>query len=901
MNTSFGNIKAIARRELAGYFSSPVAYVFIVIFLLLTGFFTFMIGDFFERGQANLDSFFMWHPWLYLFLVPCVGMRLWAEERRVGTIELLLTKPVTVWQAVVGKFLASWIFLGLSLALTFPVVITINYLGAPDNGVVIGAYLGSLLMAGAYLAISCMTSAMTRNQVISFILSVVICLFLVLCGYPPVTSLLTRMDKPWVVDLVSSLSVMTHFQPFSTGLVDTQDVLFFLLIIAFALFANGVIILNHQASSDRLMRRKTFERIIYSAGGVAAMFVVMLSAYIVAGAFKARIDITADREHTLSTGTKRILDSLDSRVTIRFYCTESGNSMPPQLKAYAQRVEDMLHEYERESKGHIKVEQLDPQPDSEAEDSARVDGVDGRPTGPFGSDKIYMGIAVSLLDQKFVLPWLSPDRERLLEYDLSRAIDRVTSPSRPVLGVMTVLPVWGGAQDPLMRPGQGGAQEWAFITELKKDFTVRAVPMTATNIDSDINVLLVADPVDISDMAQYAIDQFVLRGGKLLAFLDPHAYFDQTHGSQNFFVEGDNAARSSLPDLLKAWGLDMNIDKVVADTSFASRNMQTGDSMPTLLMVTQDGINQTDVITAEIDNLVFPFAGAFTGKAADGLAETVLVNSTPDSDLVDTLIAAGNSQQILENFKPSHTEYPLAVRLAGKFRTAFPDGRPSENGGNVPDPAQLKTASRDSEVVLVSDSDLLNDHVSVKVQNIMGHRLVSPMNGNLNFVQSLVEELAGDDNLISSRSRANMGHPFTRVKTMEANAGKQLQAKVRELETQQRNMDQKIKELQAAGEGNQSTILSPDQQQELAQYQQSMARINKELEQVRGKLRKDTEALEFKTKLINIGAMPLLVALSGLALAVVRTRRRMPRKLPARPMRISERPAAVSQEIGASK
>ncbi|MGH7981491.1 MAG: Gldg family protein, partial [Limisphaerales bacterium] len=348
------------------------------------------------------------------------------------------------------------------------------------------------------------------------------------------------------------------------------------------------------------------------------------------------------------------------------------------------------------------VEKLDPQPDSEAEDSARVDGVDGRPTGPFGSGKVYMGIAVSLLDQKFVLPWLSPDRERLLEYDLSRAIDRVASASRPVIGVMTVLPVWGDAPDPLMRPGQSGAPEWAFITELKKDFTVRAVAMTATNIDRDINVLLVADPVDISDSAQYAIDQFILRGGKVLAFLDPHAYFDQTHGAQNFLVEGDNAARSSLPDLLKAWGLDMDLDTVVADTSFASRNMQTGDSMPTLLLVTQDGINQTDAVTAEMDNLVFPFAGAFTGKPAEGLTETVLVKSSPDSDLVDTLIASGGSQQILENFKASHVEYPLAVRLTGTFKTAFANGKPCGNG-TVPDAAQLRTGARRSEVVLVSD------------------------------------------------------------------------------------------------------------------------------------------------------------------------------------------------------
>lgn len=245
---AIANIKTVAKRELGGYFSSPVAYVFLVIFLLLTGFFTFtMEGNFFQMGQASLDSFFKWHPWLYLFLVPCVGMRLWAEERRVGTIELLLTKPITAWQAIVGKFMASWLFLGLALALTFPVFITVNYLGSPDNGLIIGAYIGSFLMAGTYLAISCMTSAMTRNQVVSFIISVVICLFLVLCGFPPITNLLTRMDKPGLVDLVSSFSVMTHFEPFAKGLLDSRNVIFFLLVIGFSLFTTGVIIRSHRA------------------------------------------------------------------------------------------------------------------------------------------------------------------------------------------------------------------------------------------------------------------------------------------------------------------------------------------------------------------------------------------------------------------------------------------------------------------------------------------------------------------------------------------------------------------------------------------------------------------------------------------------------------------------------
>jgi ABC-2 type transport system permease protein len=247
MNT-LANIKTITKRELGAYFTSPLAYIFIVIFLLLCGFFTFMVGGFFERGEASLGRpFFDWHPWFYLFLVPAVGMRLWAEERRVGTIELLLTMPITTWQAIVGKFLASWLFLGLALLLTFPIVITVNYLGSPDNGVILSGYIGSWLMAGAYLAISCITSAMTRNQVVSFIVSVVICLFFILAGFPPVIRLVEGWAGSWLVDAIASFSVITHFDGFQKGVLDSRDVLFFLSLIGFSLFTTSVVLRGHRA------------------------------------------------------------------------------------------------------------------------------------------------------------------------------------------------------------------------------------------------------------------------------------------------------------------------------------------------------------------------------------------------------------------------------------------------------------------------------------------------------------------------------------------------------------------------------------------------------------------------------------------------------------------------------
>ncbi len=245
--SSLGAIWAVAKREMTGYASSPVAYVFVVIFLLLAGFFTFMVGGFFERGQAGLDSFFGWHPWLYLFLVPAVGMRMWAEERRLGTVELLLTMPITPWQAILGKFLAYWLIVGLALLLTFPLVVTVNSLGAPDNGVIAASYVGSFLLGGAYLAITSMTSALTRNQVVSFILAVVVCLFLVLCGWPPVLELLRGRVSPEVADFVAGFSLMAHFENIQKGVLDSRDLLYFVSVMVFSLFTTNVILRTHRA------------------------------------------------------------------------------------------------------------------------------------------------------------------------------------------------------------------------------------------------------------------------------------------------------------------------------------------------------------------------------------------------------------------------------------------------------------------------------------------------------------------------------------------------------------------------------------------------------------------------------------------------------------------------------
>lgn len=245
---SANNIFAVLKREFAGYFQSPVAYVFLIIFLLLLGFFTFHVSRFFEMGQADLRSFFQWHPWVFMFLIPAVAMRLWAEERHLGTIELVLTLPVTVTEVLLGKYMAAWLFIGIALALTFPMVLTVLYLGSPDMGAVLCSYVGSFLLAGAFLSVGIMTSSLTRSQVISFILAVVICLFFILAGYPPITDLLSGWAPIWLVNLVSELSFLTHFASIERGVLDIRDLMYYLSVIFFMLFTSFVVIQSRKTT-----------------------------------------------------------------------------------------------------------------------------------------------------------------------------------------------------------------------------------------------------------------------------------------------------------------------------------------------------------------------------------------------------------------------------------------------------------------------------------------------------------------------------------------------------------------------------------------------------------------------------------------------------------------------------
>jgi gliding motility-associatede transport system auxiliary component len=628
--------------------------------------------------------------------------------------------------------------------------------------------------------------------------------------------------------------------------------------------------------------KKGFETLLYSTVGVVAMFVVIVAFNFIAARAKQRIDLTAERAYTLSPGTKRILAKLDTPVQVRFYCTRGETSMPMALKTYAQRVEDLLGEYRQASKGLIEIQKLDPEPDSDAEDSAKLDGIEGQmlQTG----ERIYLGLSVSMLDQKEAIPFLTPDRERLLEYDISRAVSRVMTSEKPVVGVMSPLPVMGRMNPMMMQMGQRGEPAWALMNELKGDFTVKEVPVTEEKIPDDVKVLLVIHPRGIADSAMYAIDQFVLRGGKLIAFLDPLCVLDRQAGMMGM----PGSPPSSLDKLLKAWGLSFETSKVVADMNFLGRSRQ--GRAPGVLALNEQAMNKDDVLTADADNLFMIFPGAFSGTPADGLKESVLLHSSKNSQLVEPMTAQMAGEEIIKNFNPSGTEYSLAVRLTGKFKSAFPEGKPKPAapepapGENKPEekkdkPAEqgLKESSQETTVVLVGDADMIQDQACVQeVQNPFGgERMFMPANGNLAFAQGAVEQLSGDSNLIAVRSRASRERPFTVVAKMQADAEAAYRSKIKELETSLADTERKLNELQRAKtqEAGQRFILSPEQQKEIVEFRKKEADVKVQLKQERKKLRAEIDSLENRIKWLNIAGMPALVAVAGVAIAVVRRRR----------------------------
>ena len=850
------NIKAIFKREFKAYFDSPVAYVFLVAFLVLIGFMTFGVAMFYERRQADLTPFFFWHPWVYLLLVPAATMGTWADERRNGTAELLLTLPITVTQALVGKFLAAWAFISIGLALTFPVAITAGYLGAPDWGVVVCGYLGSFLMAGAAAAVGVFASTLSRASVIGFVVSLALVFALMIVGFDPVTTAVANWGVPSaIVNGLASCSLLTHFEALRRGVVDLADIGYYVGMIVFMLAAAKTVTDGRRGASK-------------GAAGLVLLAAIVVAADVILANLPLRADLTAERFYTLSDGSKAVLAKLDQDVTLKYYVSSSSADMPMQLKTYAARVQNLLKEYERAAGGHVVLEAYDPKPDSDAEEWAQRYGIEPQTVNPFGSP-IYFGVVAVCGDNEQTLAQLSPRTESTLEYDVTRLVTRVAWPEKPVVGVMTsLLDVLGGGQmNPMMmQMGQRPPEGWAAFAELGKDYEVRTVATDVASIDDDVKTLVLLHAKDLSDKALYAIDQFVLRGGKLIACVDPFSIKDMIASRQKqnpmmMQMGGGQDGPSTLGKLFDAWGVKFDTSKVTGDLEAATKlnNGQGGvDDNPAFLSLTQANMDQGDLLVSRLTQVMFPFAGAFVfeKKGMDLTFTPVITTSKENSCSVDKMsVQFGGG---MKDMIPDGHARVLAARLSGTFKTAFPKGPDGTND------VSKALAEGKGTVLLFADSDFLADDFCVRMMKTPFGSIPQLINDNLTLFSNVIEQFAGREELIGVRSRGTTDRPFTVVNELEAKAMRQWQRKAADFEAELQMTQQRLQALQKQKSGDERFILSQEQQDEILKLRKAQAETRKQLKNVRKELTADIDSLGLTLKIVNIGLIPALVILFGL-------------------------------------
>ncbi|MBQ1345548.1 MAG: Gldg family protein, partial [Kiritimatiellae bacterium] len=587
-----------------------------------------------------------------------------------------------------------------------------------------------------------------------------------------------------------------------------------------------------------------------------------------------RCDMTAERLYTLSNGSKAVLGQLTEDVTLKYYVSSSSAEMPMALKTYAQQVGNLLKEYARAGGGRLVVEEYDPKPDSDAEEWAQRYGVEPQTGGnPFGQG-VYFGVVAVCGDREETLGVLSPRTESTLEYDLTRLVTRVAWPERPVVGVMTSLPdVLGAKMNPMMmQMGQRPPQGWAAFSELAKDYDVRAVEPDAEKIDDDVKALVVLHAKNLSDKTLYAIDQFVLRGGKLVACVDPLSIKDMqsARAQQNPMMGGMGGdGPSTLGKLFDAWGVKFDEGKIACDLEAATKlnNGQGGvESNPAFLSLGAENMDKGDLIVADLTNVMFPFAGAFTyeKKDMDLAFAPVITTSKENSCATDKMSLQFGG---MKDMVPDGASRILAARLSGTFRTAFPKGPDGTND------VSAAHAEGKSSVLLFADSDFLADDFCVRMMRTPFGAIPQLVNENLMLFANAMEQFAGREELIGVRSRGASDRPFKVVNELEAEATKKWQAREAAFQEELQQTQQRLSALQKEKKGGERFILSKEQQDEIVKLRKSQAETRKQLKNVRKELTADIDALGLRLKVANIALVPVLVVLFGLLRGYLRRKR----------------------------
>jgi ABC-type uncharacterized transport system involved in gliding motility auxiliary subunit len=637
------------------------------------------------------------------------------------------------------------------------------------------------------------------------------------------------------------------------------------------------------------------KKALLTGTGLIAAFAAFLGLNIVVnqGLRDTRIDLTQARLYTLSDGTRNVLKAVPEPITLRYFFSDKLAGNAPQLKQYGTRVRELLERYAALSGGKIRLEVVDPEPFTEAEDRAVQAGLQGAQL-PGGS--LYFGLVGSnTLDQQQVIPFFQAEKEQFLEYDLTKLVYALSNPTKPTIGILGSLPLEYGPGG-VMAAMRGQSQPYLILEQIKQFFQVKMIdPSKPDEIDSKLATLILAHPKDLSPQLQYAVDQYVLQGGRLIVFADPYsetmaAMPDPMSGRP--MPGGDQS--SLLPALFKAWGVEVQPGKFVADLALAQR-VQTGrpgaaavvDYVP-WLAIPQENLSQNDVVTADLTQVNAASMGAI--RKLDGATTTLtpLITTSNQTMLMDTADLQGdpNPQVLAEKFKAGNETYVVVARISGTVKTAFPEGAPATDKKDGDKPAaapapQVMESVKPISVLLVADADMLDDRFWVRTQQMMGQSMYVPIAANADFLVNAIDNMSGSGDLIGLRSRGRSQRPFELIDNMRRQADQQFLARQRALEQKLESTQKQLADLQSKTQEQSNALLSAEQEAAITTFRDQLLQTRRELRGVQRELNRDIESLQLLVKFINIGLMPLLAALVAVGLAIVWRRRRIRRAVEA--------------------
>jgi ABC-type uncharacterized transport system involved in gliding motility auxiliary subunit len=633
---------------------------------------------------------------------------------------------------------------------------------------------------------------------------------------------------------------------------------------------------------------------LISIGGLIVVAVIFVAVNIISnlGLSSTRLDLTADKLFTLSEGTRSVLGKIQEPITLRLYYSDRLGKEIPQYGVYATRVREMLREYANAAPGKVRLEFIDPQPFSDEEDRAVAFGLQGVPVNQAG-ELVYFGLAgTNSADKEETIAFIQPERERFLEYDLTKLVYNLATTKKPAVGLLSYLPIQGEFRGPRQPP-----EPWAIYSQMQQFFEVKQIDRDSLEIPAEIGVLVLVHPRDLPEKAQYAIDQFVMRGGHVLVFVDPHAEGEM--GRPGMAAQ-TGMTSSNMPKLFSAWGLEMVDGKFAGDRAAARRvNAGTESRIRAVdyiawLALRDANFNRSDILTSETASIQMASAGILKPKEGATTTFTPLIQTSEQSAPVDvdSIKMMPDPVSLLANFKPEGQKLTLAARINGPVKTAFPDGPPPEPKPEAnaqdpqkpaekpaeakPLPPQIKETREPANIIVVADTDMLEDRFWAQVQDFFGQRVAVPIAGNGDFVVNAIDNLLGSNALISLRSRGQSARPFTLVQELQRDAEMRFRAKEKDLTQKLKDTEKKLSEMQSQGQDQSGgrAMVSKQQTETIDQFRSDLLATRKELRGVQQNLRSDIQTLEAWTKFVNIALIPILVAIAAVIVGVARTRRR---------------------------